>query len=206
MRSQQRSGGLASLYMALAYLIGMVFFLVVLRTPSITEPADRVALLVAQQNVILATNLLMYVFFGIVLVVLALALHERLKVGAPAVMGAATAIALIWAASLILSGMVANASVDPVVGLYARDPAQAALVWQAVESVTNGLSDANGEILGGLWTLLIAVAAQRAGQLPRFLNLLGAVVGAVGIVSIVPGLAALTGVFGVGQLIWFAWL
>jgi len=203
----RKSGGFAALYLAVAYLIGMALFLVVLDYPSIADPAQKVALLVEMQTVTFATNLLMYVFFGVVLIVLALALYDRLQAGAPALMRAATALGIIWAGSLIASGMVANAGIAPVVALYAKDPAQAALLWQGIEAVASGLGNGNGEILGGLWALLVSLAALRAGGLPRGLNIIGLVVGAVGIVSLIPGLTdMLVGVFGLGQIIWYVWL
>jgi hypothetical protein len=207
MKTLQKFGGLAALYLAVAYLIGMVLFLVVLDYLSITEPAQKVALLIENQMVIFSTNLLMYVFFGVFLIVLVLGLYDRLKSGAPAIMQVATAIGIIWAGSLIASGMVSNAGIAPVVALYAKDPAQAALTWQGIESVANGLGNFNGEILGGLLTLLVSLAALRAGGLPKGLNILGLLVGAVGIISIIPGLTDLmTGVFGLSQIIWFVWL
>ena len=206
MKTLQKFGGSAALYLAVAYLIGMVVFLVVLDYPSITDPAQKVALLVEKQMVIFSTNLLMYVFFGVFLIVPSLALYDRLKSGAPAIMQVATAIGIIWAGSLIASGMVSNAGIAPVVALYAKDPAQAALTWQGIESVANGLGNLNGEILGGLLTLLVSLAALRAGGLPKGLNILGLLVGAVGIISIFPGLTNLTGVFGLSQIIWFVWL
>ena len=207
MKSLQKSGGIAALYLAVAYLIGMVLFLVVLDYPSITDPAQKVALLIEKQMVIFSTNLLMYVFFGAFLIVLALALYDRLKSGAPALMQVATVLGIIWAGSLIASGMVANAGIAPVVALYATDPAQAALTWQAIETVAGGLGNANGEILGGLWALLVSLAALRAGGLPKGLNLLGLWVGAVGILSLIPGLTGLLiGVFGLSQIIWFVGL
>ena len=206
MKTLQKFGGFAALYLAVAYLIGIVLFLVVLDYPSITDPAQKVALLVEKQMVIFSTNLLMYVFFGVFLIVLSLALYDRLKSGAPAIMQVATAIGIIWAGSLIASGMVSNAGIDPVVALYAKDPAQAALTWQGIESVASGLGNGNGEILGGLLTLLVSLAALRAGGLPKGLNILGLLVGAVGIISIIPGLTDLTGVFGLSQIIWFVWL
>jgi Domain of unknown function (DUF4386) len=207
MKTLQKFGGFAALYMAVAHLIGIVIFLVILNYPSITDPAQKVAVNVEQQMVVFSTNLLMYVFFGFFLIFLALALYERLKVGAPAIMQVATAIGVIWAGSLIASGMVANAGLATVVPLYAKDPAQAALTWQGIEAVANGLGNANGEILGGLWVLLVSLAALRAGGLPRGLNLLGLVVGAVGIISLIPGLTALLiGIFGLSQIIWFVWL
>jgi hypothetical protein len=173
-------------------------------TDSFTQ---KVALNVERQTVIFSTNLLMYVFFGFFLITLTLALYDRLKSGAPALMQMTTAIGIIWAGSLIASGMVANAGLAAVAPIYAKEPAQAALFWQGIEVVTNGLGNANGEILGGLLTLLVSLAALRTGGLPRSLNIIGLVVGAVGIISLIPGLTdSLTGVFGLGQIIWFGWL
>lgn len=206
MKTLQKFGGFAALYLAIAYLIGIVLFLVVLDYPSITDPAQKVALLIEKQMVIFSTNLLMYVFFGVFLIVLSLALYDRLKSGAPAIMQVATAIGIIWAGSLIASGMVSNAGISPVVALYAKDPAQAALTWQVIESVASGLGNGNGEILGGLLTLLVSLAALRTGRLPKGLNILGLLVGAVGIITILPGLTDLVGVFGLSQMIWFVWL
>jgi hypothetical protein len=202
MKTLQKFGGFAALYLAVAYLIGMVIFLVVLDYLNITDPAQMVALVVDKQMVIFSTNLLMYVFFGIFLIVLSLALYDRLKSGAQHIMQVATAIGIIWAGSLIASGMVSNAGIAPIVALYAKDPALAAVTWQGIESVVNGLGNRNGEILGGLWTLLVS-----AGGLPKGLNILGLLVGAVGIISIIPGLTDLMiGVFGLSQIIWFVWL
>jgi hypothetical protein len=206
MKTLQKFGGFAALYMAAAHLIGIVIFLVVLDYISITDPAQKVALNVDKQMVIFSTNLLMYVFFGFALIALSLALYDRLKSGAPAIMQAATAIGIIWAGSLIASGMVANAGLATVVSIYTKDPTQAALTWQGIESVASGLGNGNGEILGGLWTLLVGLAALRAGELPKGLNILGLLVGVVGIITIVPALNALTGLFGLGQIIWFVWL
>ncbi len=206
MKTLQKLGGFSALYMAAAHLIGIVIFLVVLDYLSITDPAQKVALNVEKQAVIFSTNLLMYVFFGFALIVLSLALYDHLKSGAPALMQVAVAIGVIWAGSLIASGMVANAGLDTIVSLYAKDPVQATLTWQGIEAVANGLGNANGEILGGPLTLLVSLAALQAGGLSKGLNILGLLVGAVGIITIIPALNALTGVFGLGQIVWFVWL
>jgi len=207
MKTLHKFAGISALYMAIAHLIGMAIFLVVLDYPSITDPAQKVALNVDKQMLIFSTNLLMYVFFGFFLIGMSLALYDRLKSGAPATIQVATAIGIIWAGSLIASGMVANAGLATVASIYAKDPAQAALTWQGIETVANGLGNGNGEILGGLWALLVSIAALRAGGLPRILNILGLLVGAAGIISLIPGLTeAMTGVFGLSQIIWFVWL
>ena len=206
MKALQKFGGFAALYMALAHLTGLVIFIVILDYISITDLAQKVAMNVDKKLVVFSTNLLMYVFFGFFLIVFSLALYNRLKACAPALMQVATAIGIIWAGSLIASGMVANAALTSVVALNATDPAQAALTWQGIEPVIDGLGNANGEILGGFMTLLISLAALRTGQLPRGLNILGLFVGTVGVVTIIPALNAFVAVFGLAQIIWFIWM
>lgn len=206
MKILQKTGGIAALYMATAHLIGIVIFLVILDYLSIADPAQKVALNVDKQMIVFSTNLLMYVFFGFALVILSQALYDRMKSVAPALMQVATAVGIIWAGSLIASGMVANAGLATVVALYAKDPAQAVLTFQAIEAMANGLGNANGEILGGIWTLLVSLAALRSGGLPKGQNILGLLVGVVGILTIIPALNDFTGLFGIGQIVWFIWL
>lgn len=206
MKTLQKFGAFAALYMAAVYLFGIVLFLVVLDYASLTTPAQRVALNVDKQMIVFASNLLMYVVFGLFLIVLSLALYDRLKTGAPALMQMATAVGIVWAGSLIASGMVANAGLAVIVPMYDKDPAQAALTWQGIETVANGLGFANGEILGGLLTLLVSLAALRTGSLPKWLNILGIVIGAVGIVSVIPGLPGVIEVYGLSKIVWFTWL
>ena len=206
MKALNKYGGFAAFYLAAAYLIGITLFLVVLDYPSITDPAQKVTLLIEKQMVIFGTNLLMYVFFGIFLVVLSLALYERLKSGMTALMQVATVTGIIWAGSLVASGMISNAGIAPVVALHAKDPAQAALLWQGIESVSSGLGNGNGEILGGVWMLLVSWAALKTSGLPKGLNFLGLFAGAAGLISILPGLTDLTGLFGISQMVWYAWL
>ncbi len=206
MKALQKFGGFSALYMALAHLTGLVIFIVILDYISITDLAQKVAVNVNNQAVVFLTNLLMYVLFGFFLIVFSLALYNRLKAGAPALMQVAAVIGIIWAGSLIASGMVANAALSSVVALNAIDPTQAALTWQGIVPVIDGLGNANGEILGGLMTFLVSLAAMRSGQLPRGVNILGLVVGTVGVITIIPALNALVAVFGLGQIIWFIWM
>ena len=203
---QQKVGGFAALYLAAAYLVAMPYFLVFVKYQSVADPAEKVALLVGNHDSMRVMHLVTYVIFGIVLAVLALALHARLKDGAPALTQAATAVGLIWAVVLVASGMVFNAGMAAVVGLHATDPARAVSVWQAIEPVAQGLGGSGGELLGGLWVLLVSVAALRTGALPKALNWLGVAIGAAGVLSVVPVLGDLAYGFGLLQIVWFAWL
>ena len=203
---QRKVGGLAALYLAAAYLVAMPYFLVFVKYQDVVDPAEKVALLVSNHDSMRAMYLVTYIIFGIVLAVLSLALYARLKDGAPALAQAAIAVGLIWAFVLVASGMIFNAGVTAVVGLHATDPAQAVSAWQTIEPVAQGLGGSGGELLGGLWVLLVSVAALRTGRLSKTLSWLGVAIGTAGVLSVVPVLKDLAYGFGLLQIVWFVWL
>ena len=79
MKSTQKLGGLAALYLAAAYLATIVLFLLVFDYMSITNALQKVELLAAQTSLFILSNLWAYVLFGLALVVLVLALYDRVK-------------------------------------------------------------------------------------------------------------------------------
>lgn len=207
MKTLQKIGGVAALYGAAAYLFAMVGYLMVLGDVFVEDPVQRVALLVENQAFLYILNLTTYIVFGLFVAILALASYDRLKGGSPALMRTATAIGFIWATVVIASGMVANIGMDTVVDLYSTDPTQAATVWLTIDSVATGLGGGGGEILGGIWILLVSWVALRAGEFPKALNYLGVLIGAAGLLSVIPVLGELRGlIFGLSQIPWFIWL
>jgi uncharacterized Tic20 family protein len=177
MKNLQKIGGIAALYSGIALLVALVGFLLVVDTLGVTDPVEKVVQLVDNQAVLYILYLISYVIWGIVLVVLVLALNERLKGDSPAIMQIATAIGLIWACIVVASGQVYNLGMNTVIDLYGTDPDQAATAWVAIESVANGLGSAGGEILGGTWVLLVSWAALRGKELSKALNYFGALLG-----------------------------
>lgn len=206
MKTLQKWGGIAALYEALAYVIGIVGFLVVVNVSEISNPVERVAAISDNLGVLAALHLIVYVIWGAWLVVLTLALHERLQAGSPNMARIAAAFGIIWAGLVIASGMIYNIGMETVAGLYATDPTQAASVWLAVEAVFTGLGG-GVEVVGGIWVLLLSWAGMRSKRLPQALNSFGFVVGAAGVVTVVPALGEIGGItFGLTQIVWFTWL
>ncbi len=202
----QKWGGVAALYEALAYVIGIVGFVLVVNISEIADPLQKVAAIAENQGLLTLLHLIVYVSWGAVLVVLSLALHERLDGGSSAVVRTATAFGLIWAGLVIASGMIYNIGMETVVALNSSDPSQAATVWLAIEAVFTGLGG-GVEVVGGIWVLLLSWAALRNGALPRLLNYLGVLVSVAGLVTVIPVLGeAGAMVFGLSQIVWFAWL
>lgn len=207
MPSLQKAGGIAALVEASAYMVGFVV-LATLLNPGSTEgwtPAQKLSFVLERKTIFQAWTLFIYVVFGVVLVPLAVALHERLKADAPALMQVATSFALIWAGLVIASGMVASVGLEAVAALHAKDVAQAASTWVVLGAVQNGLGGGL-EIVGGLWVFLISLASRKSTALPKVLTYLGFIVGLAGILTVVPALGELGAVFGLGQILWFAWI
>jgi hypothetical protein len=205
MNDLQKMGGAAALIEAATYVVGLGLALTLLAPVLDADPDQYVAFLADNLTLMYVWHLIIYLVNGVFLVVLALALHERLKAGLPALAQTATAFGLIWAALVIASGMLIINDLGVVVDLYEQDPARAATVWLTLSSVEEGLGG-GVELPGGLWVLLLSWAALRAGGLPRALNYLGVVIGAAGLLTVVPALDVLGAVFGLGFIVWFAWV
>jgi hypothetical protein len=205
MNDLQKMGGVAALIQAAAYVVGLGLALTLLAPVLDADPDQYVAFLVDNLILMHIWHLIIYLVAGVFLVVLALALHERIEADSPAMAQTATAFGLIWAGLVIASGMLMINDAGVVAEIYGEDPAQAASVWLALSAVEEGLGGAI-ELPGGLWVLLLSWAALRAGGLPRALNYLGAVIGVAGILTVVPALEVLGAAFGLGFIVWFAWV
>ena len=135
--------------------------------------------------------------------VLTVALQERIKAKASALMQIATPFGLIWAGLVIASGMVASVGLEAVAKLHAHDAALAITAWTVIAAVQDGLGG-GVELVGGVWLFLVSVASLQSKTFPKLLDYLGIAVGLAGILTIAPPLRDLGAVFGVGQIFWFA--
>ena len=168
-------------------------------------PGESVAFLVDHYATVFVWNLIALIVFSVALVPLALALHERIKPGSPGMAMTATAFGLIWAGQLIAAGMIINIGAGAIVDLHDTDPDRAESLWLAIDSVVNGLSGGM-EIVGPVWVLLVSSTGIRTGALPRGLNYLGILIAIGGLATVVPALETVGIVFGLGLILWLAWL
>ncbi|MFK7848269.1 MAG: DUF4386 domain-containing protein [Rhodothermales bacterium] len=209
MQQFQKIGGIAALIEAGTFIIGFWVYVTMLGpagyTSTLIDTTRKVSFLVENKTFMYVWYLIIYVLFGIMLVVLALSLDERLKENTPILARLSTAFGLIWAGLVIASGMVANIGTAAVVNLYGIDQAQAVALWHVLDFVVNGLGGGN-EIVGGLWIVLISKAASCKQSLPGPLNILGYIIGIAGMLTTIPLLAMLGAVFGLGLIVWFIWI
>lgn len=204
--SRRTTGGIAALCLAAAYLVAMPYFILVVDYQGAGSPAERLALLAAHAGSMYAVTLVTYVFFGLALAVLALALHDRFEGSAALAARLVAGIGLIWACLLVGSGAVFNLGMENALGLRATDPEAAVAGWRTVETVADALGGAGGEVPGGSWVLLVGLAGLRSKRLPGALGWSGLAIGAIGLASVIPPLRDAAMLFGALQIPWLAWL
>ncbi|MDP2574666.1 hypothetical protein Q8W40_20910 [Vibrio penaeicida] len=200
----QKIGGIAALSEAVIYVSAFVFFGVYWDFPVDADSIRKLAFLSENQTIFSVVNLVMYVLFGILLAVLVLAVHERLKISAPNLSKVASIYGVIWVGLVIASGMISNIGLAAALELSTTNSEQAILVWSIISTIVEGIGGGN-EVVGGLWVLLLSIAAYRCNEFSKAFNCLGFFVGVVGILTIYPA-EVLTAIFGITQIVWFAWL
>lgn len=206
MRELQKIGGAAALIHALALVVSMIVGFILIFPILNADPGQYLAFLTERQPLFYGWNLIAYWGTGATLVIMALALYDRLKAGSPALAQTATVFGLIWAALIIGSGNLMLRDIGVIAELYGKDPAQARTVWLALDAVETGIVSGN-ELVGSLWVLLLCLAALRTGALPRSLSYLGLALGVPGILTLVPAFAETMGmIFGLGMIVWSVWV
>lgn len=206
MTNQSKTGGVAAFIMAAAYIIGIGLAFTLLDSSGLKDPVAVAAFHVELYPVFYLWITFIYIVAGAGLVPLSLALYDRVaaasKEAAP-LARTATVFAVIWAALIMGSGLLHNVGLIETVDMFAENPEQAAFFWTVMETVHVGIG-ASIEIPGGLWTLLISVAALQAGAFPKGLNIFAIIIGAAGLLSIIPPLTeAAVGVYALGQIVWW---
>ena len=205
MNTLQKAGGFSAIIAAATYLFAIALAATVLApmTDLTLGFEQYMTFLTANQTLIFIWHFSMYIISGISLVVLALALYERMKDGAPGLVKVATAFGFLWIALVFASGLITNLGMDTLVNLYGKDPAQAESLKLALETITLGI-DSSDKLLGCLWVGLISLAAIRTGTLPKAVAILGLVISGIGLIgATIPAMIAISFVFGVGVIFWW---
>lgn len=198
----QKIGGISAILEGLIYVFAFIVYGGILVYPNTNAGTiEKINFLTDNYVTLLILNMISYVLFGILLAVLVLAIHQRLKNHAPILSNLASVFGIIWVGLVISSGMIANIGLNSVVELGAKEPEQAMLIWSSVSIVTEGLGGGN-EIVGGIWVLLLSLASIKEKGFPKSFFFLGVVVGLAGISTIYP-LDVFTEIFGISQIIWF---
>jgi len=203
----QKIGGLAALTCAGTYMFGFAFLLTLLAPLGFgtgeIDASAVVAFIDAHPSILIVWNSIIYIFNALALAVLVVALHARLAPATPDWAAVTRALGIIWATLVLGAGMTANVAVETTARIYQTDPEKAAAFWETMRAVELGLGGGN-EIAGGVWILLVSIAAAIGRSLGKVTIGLGLLTGLGGLATLIPAIGDTAGaVFGLGAIAWF---
>jgi len=203
-KSGTQVGGFAALLQAVCYIFGFVMLATVMNPGDIEgwTQVQKLQFVLERTGLFHLWNIVIYVVFGVALIVLTVVLHRYLQESDSLLLSITTPFGFIWAGLVIASGMISTVGLSAVSQVYTRSAEEATQLWTIVGVVQNGLGG-GVEVVGGIWVLLLSWVSFRCHRLPGALNWIGIVVGVTGIATIVPALSVLGAVFGLTQIVWF---
>lgn len=203
MNNTKKIGGFCAIFLTIIYLIGIVMNATMLDTTSIKDPIKLVEFVMNNEAAMLIWIALLYIVFGFVLSVLSISLYRLFKETDSLINQVALGIGMMWSVLVIGSGMVHNIGMEAAIDLFATSPEKAGELYRVIQTVHVGLGGGI-EIVGAIWTLLIAVLGFKYGVFAKWVNVLGVVVGIAGILTIIPPLFnSVIMIFALGQMVWW---
>lgn len=191
--------------MPMCYIVMFLIFGVALSFPQTESVSDKIAYIGSQQSLLSLANIVGYLLFGSLLLIAVQATHTRLNNLSSHLLNAASAFGFIWVVLMMASGMVALVGMNTMLSLFTKGSPHADTLFYVYTTVVNGLGGGI-ELVGGLWVLLLSIHGLRTAQLAKELHLLGLVVGAFGVLTLLQSIPAMKEAFGLSQIIWFVWM
>jgi len=204
MNNLQKVAGVSAIFEALIYIVAFVYFGAFWAFPPEGTASEKMAYLAENQLAFSMIYFLMYAVFGIFLAAIVVGLYEKLKSINTPMIKVGSVFGIVWVVLVIASGMLANIGLAHAIKLMDVSSEKAFDMWQMISVLIESLGGGN-ELVGGLWVLLVSIAALKGKEFPRGLNYLGLIVGVSGIATIYPD-EVFTEIFGITQIIWFFWL
>lgn len=200
-------GAIAANIAALCFLCGFALALTLLAGadyPNLSQdPLSQVQFMQQHSSTLQAWYLLIYLLFGLCLLVLATVLHQQLQSQDKVLAQITLSLGLLWAGLVIATGMLAQVGMAQILTVYARDPQQAQNLWLTLQLLIEGLGGGN-EIVGGLWLLMSNLLGIKTRLIPRWLGYIGLITSLAGLLTLIPGLEIMAALFGLGCIVWFA--
>lgn len=204
MKGLQKVGGAGALLFGVSFVLLILSNAVIQPSLGITGPADGIN--PAKVFPIVSTLRLLFsipILFAVAVSLVTLALNERLRERAPALMRIATNSGLSGAVLFLGAGMFAYVILPELGSIYFQNAAGVTTADLALaDGLATGLLTA-GIFASGWWVLLASWAALQGG-LPKILSYIGLLFGALSILAFAIPPFSIVGAF-VG-IVWAIWL
>lgn len=204
-----RAAGVAALVKALTYIAGFAVMGAYLAPRGFADaqgdPAASLDLLLAEQGVMYAWYLALYIVGGLALIVLVQGLQATLARVSPVLSQTSGILGQVWAGLLLASGLVALVGQTTVIALAETDRALAVSTWSSVTVIQDALGGGI-EIVGAAWILIIGWIGLRSRTFGLSFSLNAVLIGLLGTATLIPATADLAATsFGLTFVVWFVW-
>ncbi|MEZ8826126.1 hypothetical protein AB6E04_17340, partial [Vibrio amylolyticus] len=162
----QKFVGIAAWIEALIYILAFIYFGAYWAYPSEGSASEKMSYLAENQHSFSMMYFLMYIMFGVFLSVIVVGLFEKLQSTNDPLVKVGSVFGFVWVVLVIASGMLANIGLVHAVELMDLSVEKAFDMWRVVTVIVESLGGGN-EIVGGLWVLLLSLAALKATIFPR---------------------------------------
>lgn len=193
-------GFFAPLYCGLAYILGIVYFMIITNYGNLISVQDKINFFNNNYLSMFIVMNLIYVVFGIIMVFLSFILYNLYKKTLLNKVG--LAFGLFWSFAVILAGTLFNIGMKKVLEINTTNSELAIQTWTIMEIIFSSIGGGT-EILGGIWILIISILALREKIFNKYINIMGLIIGISGILSHIPNLEFFQMVFGLLQIVWF---
>lgn len=197
---QLKLGGFSAMLLTLIYAVGIVMQGTVLNTGHLETMAERFAFAGNHAGLMILWVSLLYIVFGIILIVLTIAVHDLITIHDGFISRLIMGYGFVWSALVIASGMIYNH------GLLAALKGDSVAIYAMTNTIHSAIGG-NNEVVGAIWMLLIVFAGVKYQLFPKWVGVIGTVAGVGGVLTMVPSLYEATiMVFALGQMIWWVGL
>lgn len=200
-----RTSAWAFFMMPLCYVAMFVFFFVMLDIPAGSPLIEKIGYMAAQKSLISFAYFIGYIVFGCLLLIGVQGINARLQVSKSELAKFAYAFGMLWFVLMMCSGMIAMIGIETMARLFEKSSEHTETLYFIYLTMVDALGGGI-EFAGGMWVLLISIAALRQKQLAMGLNVLGLFCGAFGIATLILSIPEFKDVFGLSQVVWFIWM
>lgn len=201
MKNKQTRGAIAALICATSFIIGLVVILVI--APDFNDgPEQRLATFTQYTEWMQLWYFLVYIVFGVSILVLSLALLETEHREHTNLEQITTLASYLWACYILASGSIAILSIEFLFSERFQFSVAVEDMWQDIYRVQMGLGE-GVEWVGAIWVLLINTCLLKKRRFSKPVLWFGYGIGLIGLLTLYQPLQEVGALFGLLQIVWF---
>ncbi|AEF03204.1 hypothetical protein [Alteromonas naphthalenivorans] len=201
MRKKQLYGVFASFICATSFVLGLCLIFII--APDFNNgPDQRLRTLTNFSGLMQVWYFLVYVVFGISVLVLSVSLLENQTREHSVLQQITMLMSYLWSCYIFASGFIAILSIEFLFNENFTLATAVVDLWRDIYAIQMGLGE-GFEWVGAIWVLMINTCLLKEKRLSKKLVMFGYFISFFGFLTLIPSLQEMGAVFGLLQIFWF---